>query len=407
VTNGFGRLWAAYAISTAGTWLAFDAFPLIAILVLDASPAQVSLLAAAGLAVGAVVAVPLGPWVEFHRKRPVLVAMDVIRFAALITVPVAYALGLLTLAQLVVVSVVTAAADITFTAATGAFLKWLLPPGELLTANARFESTMWVATVAGPPAGGAAVGMFGPVLTVAANAASFLLSAAFLRSGGRPEPAPERRPVLRWSAVLEGWRYLLTEPRLRPLFLNVVLVNSLIMASAPLLAVLMLRTLEYPPWQYGLAFAVPCLGGLLGSRLARRLAARYGRHRVLVVSGTLRACWPVGLAFIGTGPAGLALVMALEFALITCAGVFNPLLATERLERTAPDRVARVLTAWSVSTKAAIAGVTALWGLVAAVAGVRGAIGVAGALLLLTPFLLPGKLESAAAEPTVTSESSR
>jgi hypothetical protein len=77
----FGWLWSAYAVSTLGTWLAFDAFSLIAILVLHAGPAEASMLAATGLAVGAVVAVPLGPWVEFRRKRPVMMAMDLIRFA--------------------------------------------------------------------------------------------------------------------------------------------------------------------------------------------------------------------------------------------------------------------------------------------------------------------------------------
>jgi hypothetical protein len=61
--------------------------------VLHAGPAEVSVLAAAGLAVGAAVAVPLGPWVEFRRKRPVMIAMDLIRFAALMSVPAAYALG--------------------------------------------------------------------------------------------------------------------------------------------------------------------------------------------------------------------------------------------------------------------------------------------------------------------------
>jgi len=44
------------------------------------------------------------------------------------------------------------------------------------------------------------------------------------------------------------------------------------MATAPLLAVLMLGRLGFAPWQYGLAFAAPCVGGLIGSRLARRLA---------------------------------------------------------------------------------------------------------------------------------------
>src|SRR5437764_3713488 len=137
----FGWLWAAYAVSAFGTWLAFDAFPLIAILVLHARPIEVSVLAAAGLAVGAAVAVPLGPWVEFRRKRPVMIAMDLVRFAALISVPVAFALGWLSFAQLLVVSVVVAAADIAFKAAGGACVKALVAPEDLLVANARFEST--------------------------------------------------------------------------------------------------------------------------------------------------------------------------------------------------------------------------------------------------------------------------
>src|SRR5690242_589856 len=91
--RAFGWLWAAFAISTLGTWIAFDALPLIAILVLRAGPTEVSILAAAGLAVGAAVAVPLGAWIEFRRKRPVMIAMDLIRFVALISIPVAFALG--------------------------------------------------------------------------------------------------------------------------------------------------------------------------------------------------------------------------------------------------------------------------------------------------------------------------
>jgi hypothetical protein len=142
----FGWLWAAYAVSTFGTWIAFDAFPLIAILVLHAGPAAVSLLAAAGLAAGAAVAVPLAPWVEFRRKRPVMVAMDLVRFAALTSIPLAYALGWLGFAQLLVVAVMVAAADIAFRAASGAHLKALVAPDDLLVANARFESTMWTAT---------------------------------------------------------------------------------------------------------------------------------------------------------------------------------------------------------------------------------------------------------------------
>ncbi|MBW8797933.1 MAG: MFS transporter, partial [Streptomyces sp.] len=121
----FGWLWAAYSVSALGTWLAFDVFSVIAVIALHADSAEVALLAATGPAVGAVAAVPLGPWVEFRRKRPVMMAMDLVRFGALLTVPAAYALGALGIGQLLLVSVVVAAADITFNAASGAFLKCL------------------------------------------------------------------------------------------------------------------------------------------------------------------------------------------------------------------------------------------------------------------------------------------
>ncbi|THA51473.1 MFS transporter [Streptomyces sp. A1136] len=388
----FRWLWTAYAVSTVGTWLAFDAFPLIAIRVLHAGTTEVSVLAASGLAVAAAVAVPLGPWVEFRRKRPVMVTMDLIRCAALLSVPAAFALGRLGFAQLVVVSVVVGAADIAFTAAGGACLKALVRPEDRLVANGRFESTTWTATVLGPPLGGAAIGLFGPVMTVTANAVSYLLSAVAIRAiGGRePRPArPEASPRLRAGDLLDGWRHILADAVLRPLFFNTVLVSGLIMATMPLLAVLMLGTLGFTPWQYGLAFAVPCVGGLIGSRLASPLVNRFGRRGVLLTTGALRACWSLGLAFIGPGTAGLVLVMVVEFGLITCMGIFNPVFATYRLDRTPTDRVARTLSAWSITSKASIAALTALWGLLAAVTGPRTAIAIAGLLIMATPFLLP------------------
>ncbi|MFA1551123.1 MFS transporter [Actinomadura chokoriensis] len=387
----FRWLWTSYTISAAGTWLALDAFPLIAILVLDAGPAQVSMLAAAGLAVGAAVAVPLGPWVEFRRKRPVMIAMDLVRFAALLSVPAAFALGGLTFVQLLVVSVIVAAAGIAFRAASGACLKQVVRPEDLLVANGRYESTTWTTTMLGPPLGGAAIGLFGPVTTVLADAVSYLLSAGAVRAigGTEPEPARDGARKVRPGDLLEGWRYILTHPELRPLFFNTVLVRALILAAAPPLAVLMLGDLGFAPWQYGLAFGVPCIGGLVGSRLARPLVTRFGRRRVMLTAGTLRACWLLGLAFVGPGAAGLALVIAVEFGLITCMGVFTPVFATYRLERTTDDRVARTLSAWSVTDNAAVAALTALWGLLAGLTGPRPAIAVAGVLMLATPLLLP------------------
>src|SRR4051812_31340489 len=397
----FGWLWAAYAVSAYGSGVGFGALPLIAVLVLHASPVQVSALAAVGPAVGALIALPLGPWVEFHRKRPVMIAMDLARFAAMLTIPVAYAVGRLSFVQLLVVSATVAAAKIAFTAASGAYLKALVRPDDLLVANARFESTMWSSIAVGPPLGGAAISLFGPVTTVVADALSYLLSALGISAVRGREEAPrtaDKSPV-RAGALLDGWRHLMGHPGLRALYLNNMLVGGLIMATEPLLAVLLLRQLGFPPWQYGLAFAAPCLGGLIGSRLARRTVARFGRARIVWVVGTLRVVWLVGLAFVRPGVAGLVTVIAVELAIIIFMSLFNPVMATIRLELTPGERASRTLTAWSISSSASIAVCSALGGLLAAATSTRTAIAVAGLLILLTPLLLPRRVGDRSKEP--------
>jgi MFS family permease len=204
--------------------------------------------------------------------------------------------------------------------------------------------------------------------------------------------------------VFEGWRHILTHPVLRALYLNNLLVSGLIMATEPLLAVRLLRQLGFPPWQYGLAFAAPCVGGFAGSRLAGRCVARYGRHRVFRVAGTLRAIWLIGLAFIRPGVPGLVTVIAVELAIIISMSLFNPVLAAYRLEHTPQHRVTRTLSAWSIGQQASIAAFTALGGLLAAATDAHTALTVAGLLILASPLLLPRRERrgaQAAASPVV------
>ena len=400
----FNWLWSAYAVSSLGTGLAFGAFPIVVILVLHGGSGEVAALAAVGQAVGAAVAIPLAPWIEFRRKRPVMVAMDLTRCAALLTVPLVFVLGHVTFAQLLIVTVFVEAAEITFKAASGACMKALVRPEDLLSANAWFESTNWTSIVLGPPLGGLLISAFGPVTTVVADAVSFLLSACGIRAIGGTEPKPVRaansaaaaadaaKPSgLRVSELFEGWRFILRSPTLRPLFFNSVMVNGLIMATEPLLAVLMLGRLGFAPWQYGLAFSVPCIGGLIASRFARRIGARYGQRRVILVAGAVRAIWSIGLVAMRPGVGGLAIIMFVELGLIVSCGIFNPVYATYRLQQTPNDRVSRVLSAWSVSSNLSIAVLTALDGVIAQFTTPLTGIGAAGLCILASPFLLPWK----------------
>jgi predicted MFS family arabinose efflux permease len=99
-------------------------------------PTKVARVAAAG----ALLSVPLGPWVEFRPRRPLMIRADLLRFLVLLIVPIAYGLGMLSYLQLLAVAVVVAVADIVFVGAGGAHLKVLVPEHHLTQANGRFET---------------------------------------------------------------------------------------------------------------------------------------------------------------------------------------------------------------------------------------------------------------------------
>ena len=391
--SDFRRLWTANATSEAGNGLAFGAIPLVAVLVLAVPDYQVSLLAAlAGLA-SAALALPAGPWIEFRRKRPVMITADLVRCAALLTIPLAIAFGVLTYVQLCIVAIAQAAGAIVFTAAAGSHLKSLVGAQDRAAATGRFEATFWAAYSAGPPVGGAITSWLGVSVTIAIDAVSFLLSALGVRSLRGAEPPPPQRPAgsgpRRLGEVVDGWRYVMTHPGLRALFLNSQVFGAAMMAASPLLAVLMLRDLRFPAWQYGLAWGLPCLGGVFGALALKPLTRRFGDRRVLLAAGVGRALWLCLLAAIPAGVGGLLLVIGVELFALFGSGVFNPAFATYRMAATEDRYLARVIACWSISSRTTQPVGMALGGALAALTSVRTALLVAGVFVLASVALLP------------------
>ncbi|MFI1921503.1 MFS transporter [Streptomyces sp. NPDC020377] len=387
----FRRLWGAYGVSAAGSAVAMGALPLVALLVLHSSAFQVALLTALSAVASAVIALPLGVRIEHRYKRPVMITADLARCAVLVSVPVAAALGVLTFAQLCVVGILQTAASVAFDAASGAHLKALVLPEHRLRANSLFETTNWISVSAGPPVGGLLFGVLGPTATMAVDAASFLGSAVGVRRIRRPEPAPPTPGAAARPGhdIVAGWRYLLRHPGLRPLFYNSLLFGGSIMMTSPLMAVLMLRDLGLAPWQYGLALGLPCLGGVLGSRLAPPLTRRFGQRRILLLSGVARTVWTILLPLAPAGALGVFFIVAVDFCLLFAAGVFNPSFTTYRMEATQDAFMSRVGVSWSVSSKTCQAVFMIAGGLLADAAGVRGTLLIAGVLCLASALLLP------------------
>lgn len=396
LSTDFRRLWGAFAVSQLGSALSMGALPLIAISVLEVSDFRVALLAAISAVVGAVVAMPLGPFVEFHRKRPIMIGADLLSFGALATVPAALLFGVLSYGQLCFVATAQVLGTMVFSAASGAHLKALVPTSLLTTANSRFETTSWTVGGLGAPLGGVLIGVFGAGAAVLLDAVSFLLSALGIRSLRAPEPEPPVAPVeRRWAAELGGgWSYIFRHRTLHALFWNAMVFGGAIRLSGPLLALLMLRELHLAPWQYGLALGLPTFGGVLGSLLTSAFVARLGTRAILLGFGVLRTCWMGLLLLAEPGPVGLIVIIGAETMLLFCAGVFNPVFTTFRMRATADQYMSRVGLAWSISARACQPLFIALGGLLAAATSVRTALACAAVILLTSAVLLPWRTDA-------------
>lgn len=341
----FGWLWVAFGVSAAGSGVGMGALPLVALLVLHASALQVSLLAAVSGIGAALISLPLGSRIEYRRKRPVMMAADLVRFAALASVPVAAAGHALTYAQLCAVGVISTIGAIAFNAASGAHLKALVGPGRRMIAASRFETTNWVASTAGPAVGGMLIGAFGATVTMAVDGVSFLLSAIGVSRIKRAEPSPPACYEKKLD-LLSGWGYILGRRDLRALFGSGLLFGGAVTMTGPLIATLMLARLGLSPRDYGLALGLPCLGGL-------------------------------------------AVIVCADTGTLVFAGIFNPTFTTYRMNATEDSFMARVTSSWSISSKSVYPAFIAGGGLLSIAIGIRGGLAVAGVLCLASVPLLP------------------
>ena len=189
--RSFRSFFVGDAVSQVGDRISELAFPLIAVLVLHASAAEVSVLTA--LVWLPNLASPfLGAWIDRqqHKKR-LLVVADLLRAALLLTVPAAFASDALTLLQLYAVALLTGAASVLFNTTYPAFFVLLVRRPDYLAANSLLSGSRSVSFIAGPALGGALVSLVTAPVALVVDALSFVWSAVFVgrvRLHRRPEP---------------------------------------------------------------------------------------------------------------------------------------------------------------------------------------------------------------------------
>ncbi len=389
--NGdFLWLWAAQSISQFGSQITGLALPLVAIVILDASAFEVSALVVAGWLPFFLFSLPAGAWIDRVRRRPILIAADWGRAAALVSVPGAYFAGSLTLGQLYVVELVVGTLTMFFDLSYQSYLPALVKRDQLGEGNSKLEISRSGAQVAGPGIAGALVAALTAPYAILADAASFVASALCLsRIRGRErelERSTEKRPRMR-AEIAEGLRFVLRHPLLRPILIFVALSNVFVNMLFAIFLVYAVRELELSAQTIGIIFSLGNVGSLLGALTATRVARIFGIGPGLIATATIAS---VGLLLIPLASGSVVLPFLVLANLLWGFYVLNYYVnAISLIQAITPDRL---LGRTNASRRFVVQGVIPLGalsgGALGTLIGLRPtiAIGAAGAAVSVLPL---------------------
>jgi MFS family permease len=271
------------------------AIPLLAVLVLHASPLQLGLVTASGTLAFALIGLPAGAWVDRTARRPVLVAADLSRTVLMLSIPVAALCGALTIAQLIVVSLLAGFARVFFDVAYQSYLPSVVGRDGLLAGNSAMETVRATGQVAGPGVGGWLVAVIGAANVVLIQAVTYAVSAVSLLAitvRETVEPVGPDRPRL-WAQIKEGLLFVARTPVLRAMAVTSTAGNFAFAIASAVSFVFMVRTVGLSSTAIGVVLALGSLTVIAGAAMTPRLARRVGSARIIWSS--LAVTGPVGL----------------------------------------------------------------------------------------------------------------
>jgi MFS family permease len=311
----FWRFWTATAISQVGTGVTAVGLPLTALYLLGASPFEVGLITGSSYIGWATLGLPAGTLCQLLPLRGVQVTTDLIRAAAIASVPAMWALGALSVTQLIAVGLAISFCDVLFDVSNSTFLPAVVEPKELNSSNSWISGLHSTTQVAGPSSAGVLIQILGPAYALVIDAVSYVLSALILRTlPARSQPRPQTRPSLK-TMIAEGWYYVIRQPITRACLWDATASNFVSGALLALVPLYLVRTLEAPAAVIGFLIAAEGVGGLLGAAVVTRLNARWGSARVcvygVIFSSVMVLFLPLaqrgaGLILWGVGSAGFA-----------------------------------------------------------------------------------------------------
>lgn len=303
-------LWGGQVVSSMGSQVSQLAFPLF-ILLLTHSPVQAGLAGALRALPYLIFSLPAGALIDRWDRKRVMILCDSGRALALGSIPVALAFGILTVAQLFVVSFIEGTLFVFFNIAEVACLPRVVSKEQLSVANAQNLATDGITTLVGPPLSGVlySIAYTLPFLADAVSYVVSVLSLFFIKTKFQGERVAARRSL--WVEIKEGLSWLWHHPIIR--FMAILTGgNNLFSAGFVLVIIVLAQHMHASPFTIGLIFAVGGIGGILGAIIAPALQKRLSFGLAIIGTSWLFALFTL-LYIFAPNPLILGIITALLF----------------------------------------------------------------------------------------------
>jgi MFS family permease len=226
-----------------------------------------------------------GAWVDRLVKRQVMLIADLIRFLALLAIPLLWLNHQLQMWHLFAITGVVGLSAVFFDVASQSFIPVLLPKEQIGSGNSAMETSGSVAGVAGPSLGGALLAFLQAPLLIFFDAISFAFSAlslSFIRDNEVKKPVEERRPLR--TEITEGLRFVGRQKIIRTIALTTGTGNFFGNIAFSIVPIYVLRVLGIAPGQFGLMMSAAAIGALVGAASAGKVMKWVGEGRLVVIA---------------------------------------------------------------------------------------------------------------------------
>jgi MFS family permease len=275
----------AVTLSQVGTALSAVVVPFVAVVNLHATPLEVGVLTSLETLGFLLIGLPVGVWVDRHRRRELMLISDLVRFVASAAIPVAWGLGVLSLPLLYIVAFVIGICGVLFDTSYIAQMPDIVGLDMMATGFAAVDVTFKSAKIAGPLLGGALVRIIAAPLAVIVDAVSYVVSAILLRSmhvDEQIDEVTEDQPGL-MADIGAGLRYVLGDPTLRLLALVGATTSIVETAIAAVQPTFLLRELNVSGIAFGAIVAVGTVAAMVAPAITPWVIERQGEWTALAL----------------------------------------------------------------------------------------------------------------------------